>query len=160
MKPIQLHLIVESTSYCKEKDIAPDFLSLHRLSRELLFDWWMIPISEWRKHQGRIEDIEALLQSKPIIGASKEGEEESKQRLVDTLKRAIEARSPMQFPINRTADASSKEIANAIRNRGRGENKNPFCRGEKDNSWQTREAISFSFVEVERILNTDDKYNK
>lgn len=147
-------------SYCKEKDIAPDFLSLHRLSRELLFDWWMIPISEWRKHQGRIEDIEALLQSKPIIGASKEGEEESKQRLVDTLKRAIEARSPMQFPINRTADASSKEIANAIRNRGRGENKNPFCRGEKDNSWQTREAISFSFVEVERILNTDDKYNK
>lgn len=149
-------------SYCKEKDIAPDFLSLHRLSRELLFDWWMIPISEWRKHQGRIEDIEALLQSKPIIGVGKEEEEKSKQRLVATLKRAIEARKSMQFTVNGRADAFSKEIAiaHAIRDRGQRKNRNPFCRGEKDNSWQTREAISFSFVEVERILTTDDKYNK
>lgn len=144
-------------SYCQKKDIAPDFLSLHRLSRELLFDWWMIPISEWRKHQGRIEDIVALLQSKPIVGASKEEEEESKQRLVATLKQAIEARNPMQFTVNGRADASSEEIANAIRDRGQRRNRNPFCRDENDKSWQTRKAISFSFVAVEQILNINDR---
>lgn len=149
-------------SYCKEKDIAPDFLSLHRLSRELLFDWWMIPISEWRKHRGRIEDIEALLQSKPIIGVGKEEEEESKQRLVATLKRAIEARKSMPFTVKRKTDAFSKEIANAICDRGQLRNSSPSCRGKNDKSWQTRKAILFSFVEVERILTltTNDKYNK